>query len=396
MTVDPSSGTQYEIAKYRPEFKGEVAQLQRHLWSPDLTLNTAYFEWKHERNPYVAEPMVHLVFCDGEAVGMIGFFGSKWQIGSPPRVFCVPCSSDFVIHPEHRDRGLFSDLTMGALDDLMDRGYTHAFGLSATLTTYVGYLMRGWRSAGDLETAHSPVRRRPRYERLRGLGQRIPGLLTAYRRAQQSIRRSSAPTPARRQDPFTILDRNAAERYDGSSGRVYVAEVPRPGMMTELAERVSDPGRIRHVRDEQYFGWRFENPRSVYRFLFWEDGRLEGYIVLQRASSMTDDIGATVVDWEASDPQILNGLIQRAIDWGEFSELKIWTEPLPEETRGHLRNLGFWFSGKKTGAMRKGAGPTILVRPTIKKIRPDQWTLGNSDPLDLANWDMRPIFADNF
>ena len=41
--------------------------------------------------------------------------------------------------------------------------------------------------------------------------------------------------------------------------------------MAELVERSGDT-RIRHVRDSQYFQWRFQNPLSRYRYLLrnWE------------------------------------------------------------------------------------------------------------------------------
>ena len=43
----------YEFVRYQPDLKGQVVELQTHLWSPSLALNTAYFEWKYERNPYL-------------------------------------------------------------------------------------------------------------------------------------------------------------------------------------------------------------------------------------------------------------------------------------------------------------------------------------------------------
>jgi hypothetical protein len=52
---------EYEIVKYCPEFKQQVLKLQTHLWSPDVTVNSAYLEWKYERNPYMKTPFIHLV-----------------------------------------------------------------------------------------------------------------------------------------------------------------------------------------------------------------------------------------------------------------------------------------------------------------------------------------------
>ena len=70
--------------------------------------------------------------------------------------------------------------------------------------------------------------------------------------------------------------------------------------MAELAERIGYDGRIRHVRDEQYFSWRFQNPLSEYRFLFWDNGRLDGYLVLYRkVYPPGNDELAYIVDWDA-------------------------------------------------------------------------------------------------
>ena len=73
----------YEIVKYTPEFKGQVVELQKHLWGADVALNAAYLEWKYEQNPYEDTPLIHLALCGGEVVGMIGRFGGRWQIGRP-------------------------------------------------------------------------------------------------------------------------------------------------------------------------------------------------------------------------------------------------------------------------------------------------------------------------
>ena len=47
--------TSYEIVKYDSEYKNQLIGLQKLLWSPDVAVNAAYFEWKYERNPYSDE-----------------------------------------------------------------------------------------------------------------------------------------------------------------------------------------------------------------------------------------------------------------------------------------------------------------------------------------------------
>jgi len=36
--------------------------------------------------------------------------------------------------------------------------------------------------------------------------------------------------------------------------------------MAQLGRAPAEDGRIRHVRDEAFFGWRFSNPMRNYRF----------------------------------------------------------------------------------------------------------------------------------
>ena len=50
----------YEIIRYRPEFRDQVIELQKHLWSGDTAFNSAYFRWKYETNPYADDIPIYL------------------------------------------------------------------------------------------------------------------------------------------------------------------------------------------------------------------------------------------------------------------------------------------------------------------------------------------------
>jgi len=89
---------EYVIVKYGPEFKQQIVKLQTHLWSPDVALNTAYLEWKYERNPYMKTPFIHLALSAGQVVGMRGMYGAKWANRLPsPNISCSVCW-----RPRHR------------------------------------------------------------------------------------------------------------------------------------------------------------------------------------------------------------------------------------------------------------------------------------------------------
>jgi hypothetical protein len=161
--------------------------------------------------------------------------------------------------------------------------------------------------------------------------------------------------------------------------------------MAELIERIGGDGRMRHVRDQEYFAWRFQNPRAVYRFLFWEDTRLEGYLVLRRWV-YTDRIGVNIVDWEATNAKVRADLLQAAIHWGNFDNLTIWSSTLPDEAKRLLQITDFKELESKGNMTRDF--PTVLVRPIRDEMLKGDWVLADRQLLDLANWDLRMIYSD--
>jgi len=354
----------YKIVKYHPEFRSQVVELQRHLWGPDVALKSAYLEWKYERNPYVETPHIYLALCGGLVVGMRGMFGAKWQIGYPYQTFPGLCGADLVIAPDHRNRGLFRKILSAALDDLGNSSYTYTFNLSASEVTFLGCLAMGWRSIGSLQTM----------QRRSG-----DGLFSV----------SSAEKP----HPFFWLDRNGGS-WNEASPYLSVEPNPRAEAMAELVERIGGDGRMRHVRDQEYFAWRFQNPHSVYRFLFWKDARLEGYLVLRTSvyTDRLDRVGVRIVDWEATNAQVRADLLQAAINWGNFDNLTIWSATLPDKVKTLLQMTGFKQLGGEGNLTR--SLPTVLIRPIRDEMLRGDWVLADRRLLDSANWDLRMIYSD--
>ena len=143
--IDPEA---YKVIPYQPAFKGEIIKLQEHLWGEDLLQNKAYFEWKYEQNPYQAEPMIYLCTYRDRLVGTTSFIGAQWQVGD--REISFPYGGDSVIHPDHRNQGLFKRLNEFSLADIRKRGYEFTVALSAAQVTFYSFLMMGWRSVGEI------------------------------------------------------------------------------------------------------------------------------------------------------------------------------------------------------------------------------------------------------
>jgi hypothetical protein len=161
--------------------------------------------------------------------------------------------------------------------------------------------------------------------------------------------------------------------------------------MASLVTRLGSDGRIRHVRDETYFAWRYRNPLCRYRFLFWREADLEGYLVLSCRPRMKV---VSIVDQEATDVEVFSALLQAAVSLGTFDRLHIWTRSLSPPELARLDALGFKPHEQPPGITHFRR--TVLVRPVDLQNHGSEWTLAGRRLLEPASWDLRMIYADDY
>ena len=177
--------------------------------------------------------------------------------------------------------------------------------------------------------------------------------------------------------------------------RIAVEGKARAEEMARLISRIGHDGRIRHVRDENYLSWRYQNPLHRYLFLYWEEERLEGYLVLQQyLSELSDRLRVNIVDWEGTTPRVLSGLLRGATRLGPFADLNIWTATLMAKAKALLREAGF----RPVPEGQEGAGvgqsqPCLLVRSVQDGYPETDWSLDGRWLLDMANWDIRMVYS---
>jgi hypothetical protein len=307
---------------------------------------------------------------------MRGMFGAMWEVDDPTARHFMPYADDFVVAPAHRNRGVASQVMQASVAETARRGFPFAVSLSAGPVTFVGSLATGWRSAGAYQSvwrdsAWSPPLRR-RLDRLH---------TRAYGRLKLAF---DALHPA---GPFARLDRGSRH----ITGPLSLRRAPRAAEMAALVARLPWDGRIRHVRDADYLAWRFGNPLHDYRFLFWDDGGLQGYLVLQRYVSDRADRGCVnIVDWEASSEAIRTGLLTAALRAGRFTRLHTWTVSASEPLRILLRDQGF-VAVEPAGVQARRGG--LLVRRLDAANRDAPWMLGSRSLLRIAEWDLRMLYS---
>jgi acyl carrier protein/GNAT superfamily N-acetyltransferase len=363
----------YEFARASAADVPDIARLQTHLWSPDPDLNARRYRWKYEQACLESERLVSLVRHTGRAVGMRGFCMSRWEGGGT--VHGLYTADDLVIEPEHRGRGLFERLHAIAYTELARRGCRFVLSLSALHVTRTKLLARGGRDIGTL----APIGRIHLLGRLRdatsGALARLPLL---WRLAERLPHRHSARAS------FALL-----ERSQGPKVRVEAA--PRPTEMAALIRQLPFDGRIRMVRDERFFAWRFLDPLHEYRFAYVDrDAHLAGYLVLERAlSPYANQCRINLIDWEAEDVLTAAELLEAVVSTGAIDELVTWSAALDSEKRRIATRLGF--VAVDAGQTARGL-PTVVVYPLVTADE-EAFVLSGRSALDHAHWDMRPVYT---
>ena len=364
----------YEITQYRPELRDQVVELLPHVLGDDLDLCSAYFRWKHEANPSTGTPLFFLAVRDGRVVGMRGFMGMTWEAGPARRTHLLLNAGDLVIHPDHRNRGLVGRIMKVAVEALADRGFRYLCNLSAGRFTHVSSLRSGWKSVGPRGTMRRPESPSLRHRVTRRL-----------RREFGQIAYGQSGTP------FARLDRRARRlRSEG----IVVEEEPRVEAMACLLRHLPWDGRLRVVRDETYLRWRFENPRSRYRFLYLGSPELEGYLILHSRLHGGGEV-SQLIDWEATTGKAASRLLDAALDADGFGEAQTWSATLGEEERRLLVEAGFkphqYFESK--GRERPNH---LLLRALRDPESRGSWSIDGRPLLEMSSWDLRMHYSDDF
>jgi len=350
---------EYEVIRIEPRYKDGVAELLMPLWGPDREKNAAYLH-------------------RGSVVGVHGHFACCWQAGQPDQKYLCVAGSDAVVHPDHRRHGLLRIQTSMALRELENSAYHFDICLGSNAYTERSSIKLGWKVVEELRSMN-------RKSWVRGLARKIPLIHRAYHRLYN---RSATQQPSESAiQPFHVLDRNYGRTKNFNQSGIVLEKKPRPEAMAMLVSRQGYDGRIRHVRDQQFYAWRYQNPLSEYRFLFWEKGGLKGFLVLQQVLHNNSD-AIQIVDWEAASVEVLSDLLQTVIHWGGFGSISIWSLTLADDMIKVLTRHGFSGAGKSNSSE---SSTRIIVKPLHSG---GHWSMGGRDLLDISNWDLRPIYSD--
>jgi GNAT superfamily N-acetyltransferase len=146
--------TSLEIRPYVPDDEAEVLRLLVGSLGqgPSGDRSPEFFRWKHLENPFGASFLL-VAESAGEIVGLRAFL--RWRFVRGDREIRAVRAVDTVTRPDHRGHGIFSKLTLRAIELL--RGETDLIFNTPNSSSLPGYLKMGWRQVGWM-----PIRLRAR------------------------------------------------------------------------------------------------------------------------------------------------------------------------------------------------------------------------------------------
>lgn len=114
----------------------------------------SFLRWKHLENPFGRSTMLVAVH-EERIVGFRAFL--RWELVDRNRALVRAARAvDTATDPDHQGRGIFTRLTMQALDQLHDDGVTLVFN-TPNRTSLAGYRKMGWSELGRLPAAAMPT-----------------------------------------------------------------------------------------------------------------------------------------------------------------------------------------------------------------------------------------------
>ena len=239
-TPQTTAADQYAVRMFEPEDReGYLSLFNRILSGGD----DDWFAWKYEDNPF-ADHVPIVVATDGDRlVGAKSAVAQRIRVGD--RAVNALQPADTMVDPDHRRQGLFSRMTEFMKEHYASRSPQLFFNFPND-KTLAGGLKHGWEEVGRVPTYY-------RIHRARSIaGDELPEpfgqgvdlldpVLDAYRTARSQL--VSAPPP-----DVTVEER------DGVPSDV----------LAELYRR-QVPDELHAERSEQFYEWRFENPKWTYR-----------------------------------------------------------------------------------------------------------------------------------
>ena len=364
LPVASVADSRYDVRQYRSADRDAFLSLYEQVWG--RAKGEAWFEWRFERNPYAAGVEMVVAERDGELVGAEALLRFRLRLGDRELSAYQPV--EWIVHPDHRRRGVFSRMTERLIDRYSGRAdLLFNFPTDALLP---GIRKFDWRVVGAV----------PKRYRVQ-----CPDALLAHRRKKDGV--SGVEVAATVGGPLVsgwlrvrdVLCRTTADVEVERYGSLPVCD------LVALA-RADPPDRLHVVHDRPFYEWRFDNPNwETTTYLARRDGEPVVAVV-----AATKEFGS-VAHTQLLDVQPAGESTERSAAFGalldellrDHRDVDVLRAPASVferalHGRGFLRDDAFPLSAA-------GVQTTHVVRP-LAEDGDLQWEVGGRDLADPDTW----------
>ena len=307
-----------------PADQAAVIQLLRtSLGKLDDPHYEAFLDWKHRQNPFGISP-AWVAVDDEQVIGYRTLL--RWRFRSPDgQMLSAVRAVDTATHPDHRGRGIFRSLTLGAVADLTREGEAFVFN-TPNDSSRPGYLSMGW----------SPVTRLP------------VGVLPAGPGAMRRMLRSRTASELWSEPTAVGLDARSAFADDDVCDAL-LTHAPHTGLRTD--------------RTRAYLRWRTSFEPLRYRVLFAEVADPEAGAVVFRVRRRGAGLEAVIAELLVPSARTGVGLLRQVL-----------------AQTGADYAIGLRIGGLPGLIPLPRQGPLLLARPLARAAPPARaWTLTMAD-----------------
>lgn len=130
-----------------------ITLLQASLGESLVKKSAKVWNFKHVKNPF-GESFVLLAEEEGVLIGVRAFMQWRWQLKD--EVWTSYRAVDTSTHPAHQGKGIFTKLTMQALEEVQKVSESFVFN-TPNDKSRPGYLKMGWKQVGRINVALVPI-----------------------------------------------------------------------------------------------------------------------------------------------------------------------------------------------------------------------------------------------
>ncbi len=143
---------------------------------------------------------------------------------------------------------------------------------------------------------------------------------------------------ARSKPPVSrLVDKALSQIVIRSSSHIHISSEADYSGMSYVAEATGVES-FRASRSESFFRWRLRSPHRRYRFVYWRDSKLRGYMILSWARRDPNRI--MVADFAAEDRAILSDLMSALTTSGK-GQLIVMSATLDTDELAMIQGAGF-------------------------------------------------------